>query len=1208
MQHYFYQLYLFFKKKPYIAWLVALLFLVATGYFALKLKFEEDITRIIPQNERTNEVAKILTQLKFSDKISVIIEREKDASIDDMVEMANSFSDSIVSLAPYYHSIQGQISDAEMESTMQFVYQHLPTLLDENDYKTIASHLPSDSIAQVVEANYAALISPTSIVAKSFIQRDPLGIGFMALKKFQKLSIAGDFQLYNGYIITKDSSKLLLFINPKYSGSETAHNAIFVDRLDKMKSELNEVYLKKTKLSYFGSSLVAVANAKQIKTDIQTTILISMSLLMLILILFYKKVQIPVIIFIPSLFGALLALAFLYFLRGTISAISISIAAVLIGITIDYALHIMTHFKQTQDIKHLYKEITKPILMSAGTTAVSFLCLLFVNSEALKDLGIFAFIAILFSGIFSLILIPHIYKPNIKTSDDKNHLIDRISAFSFERNKPLQIFSYLLLIVSLFTFWKVGFNKDLSALNFFPKELQEAEYKLENSAQQQNKSLFLINYGNNIDQVLSANSVLYSRLQQDTGMIAINSIGEIVLSKKDQEAKIAQWNSFWTDVRKTEIRDNLIRSSAAFGFKPTAYQAFFSLLDQKFSTVTWDDYQKLNNGILSEYISSKDGFFTANTIVKTAEGNREKLIKQFNNGSTVVIDRKEMNETFLGQLVNDFNTLVNYSFVAIFVILWLSFRRIELTLISMVPIVLTGLVTGGLMGLFHLEFNIFSTIVCTLVFSHGVDFAIFMTAALQKEYSTGKDEMPTYRTSILLAVLTTILAIGALIFAKHPALRSISAVSLLGVTAAVLNTFVLYPLVFRFVFRRRPSQGLSPLSLRLRLISAFSFSYYIIGSMLSGLLFSLISNRAWMTRVMSRFGDSVLKSNPFVKKQQFNAHDEDFKKPAIIIANHNSLLDTLLIGRLLPKCVFVTNEWVYKSPVFGRVVRRAGFLMLDDDLEKSKNILKQRIDAGYSIAIFPEGTRSATNDVQRFHKGAFYIAEQLQLDILPIYIHGAADVCPKGDFVIYDGTLSTVIGERIRPTDQQFGDNYSARCKTISRLFKQQFADIRKQFEGPTYFREKISLNYRYKETEIEKLSLNDFDLHQESYATWNNFIAANAKILHIGNDFGHIDFLLTMQQAQRHIESYIRDPEKRAIAGNTYLKHKRKLTYLNQPTETTLRFDVLIWGSNDEKVEISDSIHTIVCYDFLEKPHYIGFEEVFKDQYSCVLKRRTNG
>jgi len=98
------------------------------------------------------------------------------------------------------------------------------------------------------------------------------------------------------------------------------------------------------------------------------------------------------------------------------------------------------------------------------------------------------------------------------------------------------------------------------------------------------------------------------------------------------------------------------------------------------------------------------------------------------------------------------------------------------------------------------------------------------------------------------------------------------------------------------------------------------------------------------------------------------------------------------------------------------------------------------------------------------------------------------------------------------------------------------------------------------------------------------------------------------MQQAQRQVESYIRDAEKRVIAGNTYLKQKRKLKYLNQLTEITLPFDVLIWGRNDETVEISNSVHTIICYDFIEKPDYFGFEEVFSDQYSCVLKRRTNG
>ena len=121
---------------------------------------------------------------------------------------------------------------------------------------------------------------------------------------------------------------------------------------------------------------------------------------MVLLILFYRKILIPIIIFLPSFFGAFAALCFLYFYKDSISAISLSIGAVLLGITIDYALHILTHYKATSDVKTLYKEITKPLLMSSSTTAVAFICLLFVNSDALKDLGVFAAIAVMFSALF----------------------------------------------------------------------------------------------------------------------------------------------------------------------------------------------------------------------------------------------------------------------------------------------------------------------------------------------------------------------------------------------------------------------------------------------------------------------------------------------------------------------------------------------------------------------------------------------------------------------------------------------------------------------------------------------------------------------------------------------------------------------------------------------------------------------------------------
>src|SRR5690606_6552963 len=98
----------------------------------------------------------------------------------------------------------------------------------------------------------------------------------------------------------------------------------------------------------------------------------------------------------------------------------------------------------------------------------------------------------------------------------------------------------------------------------------------------------------------------------------------------------------------------------------------------------------------------------------------------------LVIDRQALNEQYLGALVNDFNALVTYSFVAVFVILLVFYRRIELVLVASIPIGLTGFITAGIMGLLNIPFNIFSTIVCTLVFGHGIDFTIFMTSALQK--------------------------------------------------------------------------------------------------------------------------------------------------------------------------------------------------------------------------------------------------------------------------------------------------------------------------------------------------------------------------------------------------------------------------------------------------------------------------------------------
>lgn len=1210
----------FVNRNKWLAVGMALAFLLVFGFFASRIKFEEDITRLIPKNERTDEAAKVLQQLNFTDKITVIINAKKGASPDDLTQTATVFLDSLESCREYINGVQGRVDDENIQEAFDFVYGNLPLFLNEADYKTIGQKLERDSIAATVQGNYRSIVSPSGIVTKDFILQDPFGISFIALKKLQQLGMGDDFHLQDGFVITKDKSRLLLFINPKLAGNETEKNTAFVEKLNLIKDSLNAHFSKTSKIEYFGSIPIAVANAKQIKSDVKITTMVALTALMLIFIIYYRKFYVPLIILVPTIFGVLFAVALLYFLRGTISAISLSIGSILLGVTIDYALHILTHYKHNSDVKVLYKDITKPLIMSSTTTAVAFLCLLFVKSEALKDLGIFAAVSVVVTSVFSLLIIPHLYKPKCTAETEHNTVLDKMAGFSFHKNKPLIILSILIIAASFFTFNKVVFNNDLSQLNYVPDDIKQAEKSLEGSTNLTSKSLYLASYGNTADEVLENNSRLAAELEKNKDsnkLLSYSSVGSIVLSQKQQQQKIDRWNRFWAEHDKKLIIASLSAEGQALGFKPDAYSRFFELLDKDFQPITLQDYLNVKTLYLQEFITQKNGFYTISSIVKVSKQQRDAAVKELSaKPKLMVIDRQQMNEAFLGGLRDDFNALVNYSFVALLLILFMFFRRIELVLISSIPIIITGVVTAGIMVMFNIQLNIFSTIVCTLVFGHGVDFSIFMTSALQKEYTYGRNEMATYRTSILLAVLTTVLGIGALVFAGHPALKSISSVSLIGVFAALVITFIFYPILFRFFLTHRVKKGKSPYEFRTLIHSILSFIYYGLGGFLLS-LFSLVfvnlipAKKKWKMRVfrylMSKFMKSVLYTNPWIKKRVVNPHNETFDKPAVIIANHTSFLDILAVGMLSPKIIYLVSDWVYNSPVFGIGVKLAGFYPVSQGLEGGVEHLRKKVKQGYSLMIFPEGTRSVDNHINRFHKGAFYLAEEFGLDIVPVIIHGNSEVLPKGDFIINNGNLTVNILPRITQDDKSFGTGYAERTKNLSRYFKDRFKDLRQQLEGVDYFKEMIIKSFAYKEMEIIAELKRNLPAKLDLYYRLTRHINPKARILHIGNDYGETDVLLALQEPQRKVYGYISDTEKRDIARTNYIKRKRGIIYPDTLVEVQdTVFDVVLLSSAE----------AFAAEDFPYKTNYVilagiativpdGFEQVHEEEGFVILRRK---
>lgn len=1165
MDRFFFNSYQWVKAHKLWGIFALILCFSALGLYVQSIRFEEDITKLIPINKENEIYQKVLNTVNFADKIVVNISKEPQATTEDLSRAARSLVDSLAPLKPQYiKQIQGVVDEEDIGTTLDFIYRHLPLFLEGKDYDAIKQKLNKDSIVAITEANYKTLISPSGIVSKETILRDPLGLTVRALKNLRENGLSSDFTIENGFVMSQDKNHILLFISPSTASNETKKNTLFVEKLNQITEQLNQTFKGKASISTFGSTLVAVANANQIKTDIKFTVGIALIVLLLILILFYRRFYIPIILFIPTLFGGLLALAVLCLVRQEISAISLGIGSVLLGITIDYSLHILTHIRSNSNIQELYQDITKPILMSSLTTALAFLCLLFLRSQALQDLGLFAAISVMGASSFALLFIPQVYTEKV-TANKQQTILDRVAAKPIHKSKGLVALLGILFVTSLFTYHNVGFNKDLASLNYEPKHLKDAEKQLDALMNSRSKSVYLVTYGATDEDALQKNDTVFHRLKElkDQGAILrYNSVGGIVASKALQRKKIRRWEAFWDQKTKDSVAALLVESSTPFGFKKTSFQDFYTHLNAAFKPQEPNMFLALKLIDPHDFISHKEGMHTVSTLVKLDSGKTQTLESAVSDMPNVVtIDRQQTSERFLGHLKTDFNHLIQVSLVVILLLLLLFYRSVSLTLVTALPICLTWLLTIGIMWILDLQFNIFNIIISTFIFGLGIDYSIFVTNGMLHQYRTGESVLNTYKTSIILSVITTIFGIGVLVFAKHPALHSISVISVIGILSALIIAFAIQPLLFKLLIG---SHDKRPIPIRHLLHSGISFGYFGIGgvllSVLSVILIPLIpvSMKKKMPvfhKLVSKFMKSVLYTNPLVAKKVLNPHNETFQKQAIIIANHTSFLDILAIGMLHPKIIFIVNDWVYNSPIFGRAVRLAGFYRVSDGLDKGYEHLRKKIDQGYSIAVFPEGTRAFTHKMKRFHKGAFLLAEQFKLDVLPVLIHGNSEVLPKGTFIIKDGSITIKILERIPAQVPSSGETYKERTKAISKLFKAHFMAIRKEIETETYFHHLLLEEYRYKGNTVYKAVKDTLKKNRTVYYSILKQLEPTAHILHITDGYGELSSLMALDEPARHIKSFITDISKQTIANNTVTANTHYKLYF-EPEENLSNLD----------------------------------------------------
>lgn len=1168
------------------------------------MQFEEDISKLIPTSEDSQTVNRVLKNVNFADKIVLNV----GASKPHQQEFLQAYTDSLISKLenhPQIGKLQAKFEEDKFGKLMDFVSTHLPYYLSDQDYQRIDSLLQPQQVSKKVEEIYSSILSPSGMVTTQMLREDPFGLNFIALQKFQQLQAGEGFILDNGYLTHKKKQNIFVFITPKAGPNETSENKKLVAFLDQTLDKLNQEFKpQQISANYFGSTPVSVANANRIKNDIILTLSISIVLLFALFIYFYRSPYIPFIVIIPAIVGSLLGMAVLYFMKGTISAISIGIGSVLLGLTLDYSLHILSHYRSTGDIEKLFKSTVKPLLICAVFTAADFLVLLFLKSDVLKDLGVFAAVSVLGAAVVALVFIPQVYAPNQTIEIKQNTIIDQIAHYDFSRNKFFLIGSLLLLIVSFFTYSNVGFENDLNKLNYMTEELKKAESELDQLNNYSSKSIYLASYGKDYEEALHANSQLFEKLlnaENSKSILSFSSIGGVIPSEEIQRERIEKWQKFWTESRIEQLRNQLMFEGRKFGFKENTFAPFYARLTEDYQTEYLPENEVLKDLFLDEYVKEEKGLVTITSILKTDSLHIDELVQSFSNTpNTFVIDRKHLQETFLSNLEEDFDKLFFISSLVVFVVIFFFFGSIELTLITNIPIFAGWFVTLGMMGLFGLNFNAFNIIITTLIFGLGVDYSIFITRGLMEKYTYGKDEMPAFKSGILMSAMATILCFGVLVFAKHPAIYSISWIPIIGLSVVVLMSLTLQPWLFRYFIQKPQDKGNTPRTLFNLMMTGLTFGYFFIIGFLLNILAQILIPIIPLSKkkkfgafhsIMRSYFWGVIYGTPFIPIRTFGKENLDFQTPKIILANHTSILDTPTMGMLTRRAIFMVNNRVLHSKFFGKAIQMAGFYSASENYEEGIQKLEEKIKQGYSIIIFPEGTRSMTSAIQRFKKGAFYLAEKFQLDILPVLIRGNADLLPKNDNLLKTGPMSLEFLPLIKADDENFGKNYSERTKKISAYFKEKFIELKRREEDENYFRNKLSFNYIYKPSYIQKKFKQEFKTHKTLYHQLISSVSLKGKFFHMGCGIGVLDFLLVYDYAQRKVIGWDENSTYVEIAQNTFTVNRFPVEFVKKIPDDLTEFDFIITSSEKE----SERLGKLVNLEEWELGFHQGDLKVFK-------------
>ncbi len=645
-----------------------LLLLIVVG--ACSLRYHENIIDFLPATNEERAAFEQISSQQSASRLVLIIEG------DSLCEQA---MDKCVERIP---NLQTELDLEEWVTTSHWPITSIP----DSVYDCLDSLLTPDVIHHALERDQLILSTPGTSFLLPIIRHDPLGLSQWPL----------------GNSTQPSNNRVFAFYDSQYGATETKHNAVLVDSLVAVTDQISEQY-PSLNIRWTGAPIIAVGNARRIKID--TVLCVALALVFIIVLLLYafpRKRDI-LLIMLAVTFGWIFGMAVLRLVTSTVSVIVLGIGSILIGIAVNYPLHLLVHQRYASSVRQTLQEVLSPLVIGNITTVGAFLSLVPLHATALHDLGVFAASMLVGTILFCVLVLPHL----MCSSPTPIREIKVKSQWFGAKERLIGGWSVLAMTVLM------------------------GGYVLANG-QWKDNSLF--------DSNMSHVNYMTDQQRADMAMFEMN------------HSDGSRWYDYWQTHDPQVVIKRIQKEATTLGYAQDAFQPFYDQLQLS----------------------------------------RER--KVINNNSQIINDLAQ-------RLSDDFDYIGLCCSIIVFLFLWLSFRSVLLALIAFVPMLLSWLWILALMHILGLQFNIVNIILATFIFGQGDDYTIFVVEGLLYEHRTGKPIVAQYTQSILLSALIMLVGIGVLIFAVHPALHSLGAVTLIGMTTVVVTALTVPPVLFRLLTR-----------------------------------------------------------------------------------------------------------------------------------------------------------------------------------------------------------------------------------------------------------------------------------------------------------------------------------------------------------------------------------------------------------------------